>query len=67
MKINPMVQLQDLLDRFGTITLEKTGMPCEYEITTYSPKRDGGHSHHGGATLAEAINRATQTGGDPKP
>ncbi len=63
MKVNPLVQLQALLDYYGTVTVEKTGMPCEYEVTTYSPKRDGGHSHYGGATLAEAINRASQRQG----
>ncbi len=60
MKTSPLVQLEELLSHCGTVTIERTGLPCEYEVTTYSLERDGGHSHHGGATLAEAINRATR-------
>lgn len=57
MKINPLVQLEALLE-CGMVRIERTGAPCEYEVTTYFARDH--HAHHGGATLAEAINRATR-------
>lgn len=59
MKINPLVQLEELLAEYSSVTIERTrfGVPAEYEVTVY---RGHGidHSHYGGDTLAEAINRA---------
>lgn len=67
MKINPMVQLEELLALGGAIQIE--GHPGSYEVTVYDPwpRADGlkNHSHHGGETLAEAINRAVKA--NPKP
>ncbi len=54
MKINPLVQLEALLVR-GTVNIQRTGFPNEYEVTLFVLRN---HMHYGGATLAEAINRA---------
>jgi hypothetical protein len=58
MKVDPMGQLMQLL-MLGTVQIEHTQVPCEYEVTLFTG-RHGAHTHHGGATLAEALNRATQ-------
>ncbi len=56
MKVNPLVQLEELLATCSSVAIERTLMPCEYEVTVYRGRDQ--HSHYGGASLAEAINRA---------
>lgn len=51
-------QLQQLVEDFS-IQIEHTDVPTKFELTVYY--REGTsltHTHVGGATLAEAINRA---------
>ncbi len=57
MKVNPLVQLEELLTKCSSVSIEHPGPFTAYEVTIYRG-RGIDHSHFGGATLAEAINRA---------
>ncbi len=64
-KINPLVQLEALLASCSSVAIEHPGPFTAYEVTVYRG-RGIDHSHFGGATLAEAINRALRSEGDPR-
>lgn len=57
-----VTQIEELALLGVTIQIERSG--AEYEVTVFDPwpREDGqkNHSHHGGKTLAEAVNRAAQ-------
>ncbi len=56
-------QLEALIATGNAIQVE--GHPGSYEVTIFDwcPRADGlkNHTHHGGQTLAEAVNRAAAT------
>ncbi len=57
MKVNPLVQLKDLLE-LGTVHIQQL-YRGGYEVTVFVP---GNHTHFEGDTLAEDINRAAKAG-----
>lgn len=50
-----LTQVQCLVDAGCLVQIERTTVPCEYEVTVFE---HGTHTHHGGETLDEAVNRA---------
>lgn len=48
----------EILATYGAVDIQRTGLPCMFEVTTFV--RGGDHTHHGGASLVEAIDRAYQ-------
>jgi hypothetical protein len=56
-----VAQIEALLarDDVGSVTID--GRPGSYEVTVHEWASKN-HSHHGGVTLAEAVNRAAKAG-----
>ena len=55
MRPDPMVQLKEMVDSGGTVSLNAFVRPDSYEVTVFE---GSGHEHFAGSTLTEAINRA---------
>jgi len=58
MKIDPLVQLIEILRLRGYVAIEHPASASEYEVTVWDDERRRDHDHYGGRTISEAINRA---------